>query len=228
MEDEKKPESTPDSDAPSESTESPSRADSTDTGDRKTEKPKPKAAAAKVPPKRPPKKKGPSYEDVEDDACVTAVRERFGEALVSAQSFLGQTILTLSSASLFEAMEFLCETREFDYLIDVTALDYHGDEKRWCLVYQIYSYSSGQLLRVKSRLSEGDVPTSVTSIWKAADWLEREIYDMFGIEFSGHPDLRRILLPEDWHGFPLRKDYDIKLQDQSWIKNHLKIRKVPN
>ena len=109
----------------------------------------------------------------------------------------------------------------------MTALDYLGDEQRFCLVYQLYSYKLGRLIRIKTRAAEGEVVPSVSSIWKTADWLEREVYDLFGIEFSGHPDLRRILLPDDWHGYPLRKDYDIKLQDQAWISSHLKIRKTP-
>jgi NADH-quinone oxidoreductase subunit C len=184
-------------------------------------------SAKKNPPKRRPIKKGPVYEDLEDDEQVRVLRECFGDDLASAQSFLGQKILTIEPASLFDALSFLREESDFDYLVDLTALDYQGEEKRWCLVYHLYSYSSGQFVRVKSRISEGNVPISVTSIWKVADWLEREVYDMFGIEFSGHPELKRILLPADWHGHPLRKDYDIKLQDQSWIKKHLKIRKVP-
>ena len=181
----------------------------------------------KNPPKRRPIKKGPVYEDLEDDEQVQILRERLGDDLDSAQSFLGQKILTIRPVSLFDALSFLREESGFDYLIDITALDYQGEEKRWCLVYHLYSYSSGRFFRVKSRIGEGDVPASVTPIWKVADWLEREIYDMFGIEFSGHPELKRILLPADWHGHPLRKDYDIKLQDQSWVKKHLKIRKIP-
>lgn len=184
-------------------------------------------SAKKNPPKRRPIKKGPTYEDLENDEQVQVLREHFGDDLDSAQSFLGQKILTINPASLFDALSFLREESNFDYLIDLTALDYQGEEKRWCLVYHLYSYSSGQFFRVKSRIGEGDVPDSVTPIWKVADWLEREIYDMFGIEFSGHPELKRILLPADWHGHPLRKDYDIKLQDQSWVKKHLKIRKIP-
>lgn len=194
----------------------------------KSDAPPKKAKPARPAKPRRPVKKGPTYEDVEGDEPIAALKERLGEALESAQSFLEQTILTVSPSALYDAMSFLREEQDYDYLIDLTALDYQGDEKRWCLVYQLYSYSTGRLLRVKSRLSEGEVPASVTPIWNVADWLEREVYDMFGIEFSGHPDLRRILLPDDWHGYPLRKDYDIKLQDQSWIQKHLKIRKVPN
>ena len=125
-------------------------------------------------------------------------------------------------------MVFLKEDCGFDYLVDLTALDYLGDDDRWCLVYHLFSHSSQLLVRVKSRLGEGAAASSVTPIWKSADWMEREVFDMFGIEFTGHPNLKRILLPEDWHGYPLRKDYDIKLQDQAWINKHLRIRKVPD
>ena len=247
MEDKKKPKSTSEPEKPSESTKASSGVESADevvgasaegTGNesnedsvpRKPQKPSGPAGATsakKNPPKRRPIKKGPTYEDLENDEQVQFLRERFGDDLDSAQSFLGQKILTINPASLFDALSFLREELDFDYLIDLTALDYQGEEKRWCLVYHLYSYSSGHFLRIKSRICEGDGPASVTPIWKVADWLEREIYDMFGIEFSGHPELKRILLPADWHGHPLRKDYDIKLQDQSWVKKHLKIRKIP-
>jgi len=76
---------------------------------------------------------------------------------------------------------------------------------------------------VKTRIREWDTIESVTSVWPGADWLEREIYDMFGVRFDGHPNLKRILLPEDWVGFPLRKDYDMRLQDVEWVRKHLGI-----
>ncbi len=195
-----------------------------------TDKPQPpaKGQAPLKRPARPPRKKGPVYEDLEEDDLAEALKEYVGEDLLSAQSFLKQNIYTVNRKRLLETMVFLKEDREFDYLVDLTALDYLGDEDRWCLVYHLFSHSSQLLVRVKSRLGEGEVAPSVSPIWKSADWMEREVFDMFGIEFAGHPDLRRILLPEDWHGYPLRKDYDIKLQDQSWIKKHLRIRKVPD
>lgn len=176
------------------------------------------------------RKKGPSYEDLKDDALLEGLRAQFPDEILSGQSFLGQSIYTVTPAALYDVMLTLRDHSEtpFDYLIDVSALDYLGDRDRFLMVYQLYSYATKRLLRVKSRFKEGDPVPSMTSIWKTADWLEREVYDMFGILFSGHPDLKRILLPDDWHGFPLRKDYDIKLQDQSWIRNHLKIRKTPD
>lgn len=175
-------------------------------------------------------KKGPAYEDLGDDPVFQKLRKKFPAAVLSVQVFLEQVICTVSLDGLYELMVDLRDDPEldFNYLIDLTALDYLGDEERFCLVYQIYSYKLGRLIRVKARASEGEVVPSVSSVWKTADWLEREVYDLFGIEFSGHPDLRRILLPDDWHGYPLRKDYDIKLQDQAWIKSHLQIIKTPS
>ena len=176
------------------------------------------------------RKKGPSYEDLKDDAVLESLREQFPGEILSGQSFLGQSIYTVTPGVLYDVMLALRDHPEspFDYLIDVSALDYLGDQDRFLMVYQLYSYATKKLVRLKSRVKEDDPVPSMTSIWKTADWLEREVYDMFGILFSGHPDMKRILLPDDWHGFPLRKDYDIKLQDQSWIRKHLKIRKTPD
>ena len=176
-----------------------------------------------------PAKKGPSYEDLENDLLLQKLQEKFPEGILSGQSFLDQSTYTVSLDVLYDVMVDLKDSPEslFDYLVDLTALDYLGDEKRFCLVYHLYSHKNKTLVRVRSRAAEGELIPSVTSIWKTANWMEREVYDLFGIDFAGHPDLRRILLPDDWHGHPLRKDYDIKLQDQAWIKKHLSIRKTP-
>ncbi len=193
------------------------------------DKPAPKPAPAK-PAARKPVQRGPAYEDLEDDPLLADLKQHFPGTEITGQAFLGQPIYTVGGDVLYDVMLLLRDKPEwnFDYLVDLTALDYLPETPRFCLVYHLYSYPEGPLIRVKARISEGEYAPSVTSIWATADWLEREVFDMFGIEFSGHPDLRRILLPEDWHGFPLRKDYDIKLQDQAWIRKHLRIRKVPS
>jgi len=199
----------------------------------KPSEPSPKSAepekSAKSIPSRPARKKGLSYEDLKDDLLLQKLKEQFSDGILSGQSFLDQPIYTVSMECLRDVMVQLRDNPEwdFDYLIDVTALDYLGDEKRFCMVYHLYSNKHEKLIRIKARLTEEEVVPSVSSIWRTADWMEREVYDLFGIEFSGHPDLRRILLPDDWHGHPLRKDYDIKLQDQAWIKKHLRIEKTP-
>jgi NADH-quinone oxidoreductase subunit C len=96
----------------------------------------------------------------------------------------------------------------FNYLSDVTALDHYPNEPRFEVVYHLYSIETNQSLRVKVRLP-GDEPrvTSVVPVWPGANAFEREVYDLFGVYFEGHPDLRRIVMPEDWEGYPLRKDY---------------------
>ena len=185
--------------------------------------------AAKPAPPKAARKKVLSYEDLKEDTLLRKLKEKFSEGIVSGQSFLNQPTYTVSVDCLYDVMVELKDSPDwdFDYLIDLTALDYLGDEKRFCMVYHLYSYKHDRLIRIKARILEEEVVPSVTSIWKTAGWMEREVYDLFGIEFSGHDDLKRILLPDDWHGHPLRKDYDIKLQDQAWIKKHLEIRKTP-
>ncbi len=109
---------------------------------------------------------------------------------------------------------------EFDYLVDLSAVDYLGfRECRFDVVYHLMSIKYRHRIRVKALVPEQQCfIDSVTDLWATANWFERECFDMFGIEFKGHPDLRRILMPEDWNGFPLRKDYPVRsnLGDKEW------------
>jgi NADH-quinone oxidoreductase subunit C len=87
----------------------------------------------------------------------------------------------------------------------------------------LYSFSRNERIRMKIRIKDGEKAQSATDVWVTATWLEREVFDMFGIEFEGHPDLRRILMPEDWTGHPLRKDYGILNMDNRWVQENLGI-----
>ena len=179
--------------------------------------PKPTAPAA------PPKPKGPVQEPW-SDPLVDALKEKFGAELIKAYSFIGQNQVEVKKDRIQEIMTFLRdnEIMPFNYLADETAVHWPKTEE-FELVYILYSFEKNQYLRVKARTKEWESVQSVVSVWGTANWLEREIYDMFGVKFSGHPDLRRILLPEDWVGFPLRKDYDLRLQDVEWVRKHLGI-----
>jgi NADH-quinone oxidoreductase subunit C len=117
----------------------------------------------------------------------------------------------------------LRDAADFEYLVDITAVDWPKRAERFDLVYIPYSFSGNERLRLKTAISGDYRPQSVVHIHLTANWLEREVFDMFGIEFAGHPDLRRILMPEDWQGHPLGKDYSILEQDQPWVQNHLGI-----
>ena len=108
------------------------------------------------------------------------------------------------------------------YVWPATAVHWPKDEQ-FEIVYILYSFEKNEHLRVKARIKEWEPIESVVSIWTTADWLEREVYDMFGVQYANHPNLKRILLPEDWVGFPLRKDYNIRLQDVEWVRKHLGI-----
>ena len=180
------------------------------------------AAAAK-----PAKAEAVTYQDISQDPEVVRLQSELPGAILSAQSYMGQRILNLNAPRLMEVCDFLRNDPDSDYdlLQDVTALDYPEREKRFVMVYHLCSLRRNVMLRLKAQISENEGIESVTSLWPGADWLEREVFDMFGILFSGHPDLRRILLPEDWVGYPLRKDYDLRKQDEDWIRRHLQIRK---
>ncbi len=157
-----------------------------------------------------------------DKAIAEGLRERYPEEVTDVREFRGQVSVILKKNRLKEIMEYLHDTPQlcFSYLRDICGVDYRGrKEPRFEVVYQLYSVSLQHALRVRVEVPEDDASVdSVVGIWDGANWLERECYDMFGIQFEGHPDLRRILMPEDWEGYPLRKDYQLKsdLGDKEW------------
>ncbi|MCX7770426.1 MAG: NADH-quinone oxidoreductase subunit C [Proteobacteria bacterium] len=119
--------------------------------------------------------------------------------------------------SLFSFLKLLKEDErlKFNMIADITAVDYPEQKPRFELVYHIFSIANNIRIRVKSRVEEGDSVESVTSLWKGAEWLEREVFDMFGINFKNHPDLRRILMTEDFKYYPLRKDFPLQGIEES-------------
>ena len=143
---------------------------------------------------------------------LQALQGKFGE-LVSSE-FRGQTRVRISQAQQFAVLGFLNEKCKFDFLADITAVDMlnlRDATDRFMLLYQLVSYETNERLTVTVMLNEPSLTVqSVFSLWNAADWLEREVWDMFGIHFEGHPDLRRILLPEEFAAHPLRKDYPLQ------------------
>ena len=125
--------------------------------------------------------------------------------------FRGETTFVIAARDLREVAKFCREELSFDYLIDISSVDNFGDEPRFEIVYELYSMTLSVHLRVKLRVSEDD-PTvdTVSDIWPTANWHEREIYDMMGLRFKGHPDLRRILMWEGYPYFPLRKEFPLE------------------
>lgn len=145
---------------------------------------------------------------------ASALSARFADAIEEVIEALGEVTVIVRRDRLVELMEFLRDepSLKFNFLSDESAVDL-GEfaEPRFAVAYHLYSLAHNHRLRIKVFLEEEDawLPT-VCEVWKAANWLEREIYDMFGIDFVGHPDLRRILMPADYEGHPLRKDFPVK------------------
>jgi len=122
----------------------------------------------------------------------------------------GEVTLEVAPERIVEVCRFLKSERQFVRLSDVTAVDWYPQEPRFEVVYHLHSLERNERLRLKCRLPGQDPELdSVTAVWRSANWYEREVYDLFGIRFRNHPDLRRILMPEDWEGHPLRKDYPV-------------------
>lgn len=148
-----------------------------------------------------------------------ALQALFPEECVAVNSFREQVYVTVRKDRIVEVLRFLKEDERFlyDYLADVTAVDYLRvpRRERFEVVYQLYSHKYNRRFRIKALVPEQD-PTvdSVVPLYRTANWLEREVYDMFGITFKGHPNLVRILMPDYYHGHPLRKDYPLKGQGE--------------
>lgn len=151
------------------------------------------------------------------------MKERFGEAIREAWLDRKQAIVVVAAGDLLEIARYCRDDESFNMLTDLTAVDWPKREKRFDVILNLYSFRKNERLRLKAHVGENEPIASATPVWPAANWLEREAYDMFGIIFEGHPDLRRILLPDEWQGYPLRKDYDILKQDEDWVRENLGI-----
>lgn len=148
------------------------------------------------------------------------IKGRFPEEVLDVKEFRGQVSVTLRKDKILDVCRYLHNSAElsFDYLIDVCGVDYLGrKDKRFEVVYHLYSIKHRHLIRLKAEVPEDDASIdSVTPVWVGANWHEREAFDLYGINFKGHPDPRRILMPEDWEGHPLRKDYPVKGPEKEW------------
>jgi NADH-quinone oxidoreductase subunit C len=146
--------------------------------------------------------------ELQDRGVAAAVDAFDGGAITGGQFGRGQLTLEIAPAKIASVCGFLKFDRKFVRLSTVTAVDRYPAEPRFEVVYHLHSVEGNERVRLKCRL-DGENPEidSVTSVWRSANWYEREVFDLFGIRFTGHPDLRRIMLPEGWEGHPLRKDY---------------------
>jgi NADH-quinone oxidoreductase subunit C len=181
----------------------------------------PAAGAAKPPVKK--KEEGPKPVDAANHPLVTRLREKFGEAIGDASEFLGQLSIHVGRERVVDVCNALRTDAEtpFDYLSDLTCVHWPDNrETPFEVIYNLYSIPKNERVRLKVA-TNGDGVDSVTSIWPAAEWPEREVYDLFGVVFHNHPDLRRILLPPDWDGHPLRKDYPLEFIENAWTERHL-------
>jgi len=168
-----------------------------------------KPAAAK--PAAPAKPAGPVPEPW-DSELVSNLKRQYGSGIKEASTYVGQSYLVVDNAIVYEVLRRMRDDEQYDYCVDITAAHWPKREQQFDIIYILYSFQHNDRVRIKTQ-----------NIWPTANWLEREVFDMFGIVFDGHPDLKRILLPDGWQGHPLRKDYNILQQDTEWVKINLGI-----
>jgi NADH-quinone oxidoreductase subunit C len=181
----------------------------------------PAAGAPKAPVKK--KEEGPKPVDADNHPLVVNLKERFGEAIVEAVEFIGQLSVRVEADRIVDICDYLKQHPKtpFNYLSDLTCVHFPDHKaKPFEVVYNLYSIPANQRVRLKVD-ANGRGVNSVTSVWPAANWLEREVFDLFGVVFQNHPDLRRLLLPPDWEGHPLRKDVALEFVENNWTKQHL-------
>jgi NADH-quinone oxidoreductase subunit C len=158
-----------------------------------------------------PQKFGPTWKEQ-----VAQLQAKFGQAIEEVRMPVEYPtdvpIVYVARAKIVEVLRFVKEEPGFEYefLSDITATDESPAELRFEVVYNLFALNRGPRLRLKVRVAEGEPVPTATGVWKAANWAEREVWDMFGVKFEGHPDLRRILMDERWQGHPLRKDYPLR------------------
>lgn len=153
---------------------------------------------------------------------IAKLKRTYGSG-IEPLTYAGQNYMVIDRSLIPELLQVLRNEEQFDYCVDITAVHYPQREKQFDVVWVLYSFPRNQRIRVKTQVVDGATLPSSVPIWPTANWLEREVFDMFGIKFDGHPDLKRILLPDGWKGHPLRKDYSILQQDDEWVQINLGI-----
>ncbi|HZE25826.1 MAG TPA: NADH-quinone oxidoreductase subunit C [Terriglobales bacterium] len=189
--------------------------------------PQPPGAAAEKPTAAPPKPAAPAKPAGPvpapwDSPMVAKLKRQFGSGM-EALTYLGQNYLQVDRSLIPNILQMLRDEEQFDYCVDITAVHYPKRDRQFDIIWILYCFARNERMRVKTQIADGEHIPSAVSIWPTANWLEREAYDMFGLQFDGHPDLKRILLPDGWKGHPLRKDYGIIQQDQEWVQINLGI-----
>jgi NADH-quinone oxidoreductase subunit C len=141
---------------------------------------------------------------------VAALKEEFGDDILRIEEFRGEITVVVDPQRIVDIATFCRDELDYEYLADIAGVDYFPAEPRLALNYHILSLEHNHRLRLKAFWDDGEEPLpSVTAVWPSANWEEREAYDMFGIQIKNHPDLRRILMPDEWEGHPQRKDYPL-------------------
>ncbi|MDD2366505.1 MAG: NADH-quinone oxidoreductase subunit C [Desulfuromonadaceae bacterium] len=159
----------------------------------------------------------------ENNRAVLKLKEKFAASILDVVEFRGEVTVTVAKDAIIDILSFLKLSLQYNQLTDLTAVDYLNKKTdRFMVVYQLLSIPNKDRLRIKTAVTESDcrIPTA-TQVWSTANWLEREVFDLFGIVFENHPDLRRILMTEDWVGYPLRKDYPLQGPDREPYKGRL-------
>jgi NADH-quinone oxidoreductase subunit C len=193
-----------------------------------TPAPKPAAPAAKPAAEHPPKAAAPvgppdppPPADKAAPAFVASLESALPGSVLQVSYWVGDWTVIVPAERILEVCRQLRQAPDavFDLCSDLTATDWPLRPERFDVIYCLYSTRHRHRIRVKAKVADGQPITSVTAVWPAAGWFEREVFDMFGVRFEGHPDLRRILLPEDWQGHPQRKDYPLEGPGELLMEN---------
>ena len=174
---------------------------------------KPKAAHHEEDPNKPVWEKdpvAPEWQDGSSDPLAQALKEEFGDAIESARSFAGDLTVQVRRDAVAQVSASLKTKHAYTYLVDICGADFPKREPRFDVVYHLYSFPANRRIRLKVATDEATPVPTVCGVWRAANWPEREVYDMYGVRFEGHPDMTRILLWEGFNGYPLRKDFPVE------------------
>ena len=184
---------------------------------------KPAAAAAHdtkpAPPSGPTDPPPPAGAEI--PAFITALQAAVPDSVTQISFYVGDWTIIVPAAKLLEVGRFLRDTAGFDFCSDVTASDWPARPQRFDVIYCLFSTRQRARVRVKVRAAEADPVPSVSGLWPSANWLEREVYDLFGVNLVGHPNRKRILMPDDWQGHPQRKDYPLEGPGELLMENPL-------